>query len=85
MHLYLARVRPGGPELATILFMWPAPSFKVIRPSQSQTFMTGPVFLDESGSGADLSTRRLLLEVEVWFEGREQPVRRIFSLPSCRV
>ncbi len=83
MHLYFAKVTRGGPQLATILFMWPAPDFKVVPPGQSRTFMTGPVLIEEPGTQVGPSARRLLLEAEVRFVGRDKPVRRIFSFPGC--
>ncbi len=82
-HLSLSAVRPGGPELIGIVFVFPAPGFDVIAPGGESTFIV-PIAAAEPGEpGATLQGRRLLLEAEVFLAGREHPARRIFSFPGC--
>jgi hypothetical protein len=38
---------------------------------------------DEGFPGIDLSGARLLLESEVWLEGRSNPVVRTFTFSGC--
>jgi hypothetical protein len=85
-HLFLDKVDPpGGRESVSAVFVFPAPGFDVIPPGKKTTFLV-PIGTAEEGEprpGEDLSARRLLLEAEVFFEGREQPVRRLFSFEGC--
>ncbi len=54
------------------------------EPGETSAFIVPRGDAIEPGEiGADLSARRLLLEAEVFFEGRRKPVRRIFSFPGC--
>ena len=84
-HLGLELVRAGGREPGPIVFVFPAPGFEVIPPGEERTFGV-PMGDAEPGSGepgVDLSARRLILGAEVFFEGRDRPVRRHFSFPGC--
>ena len=83
-HLFLDKVGPRGRESVSAVFVFPAPDFAVIAPGSESTFLV-PIGTAEEGepAGADLSARRLLLEAEVFFEGREKPVRRFFSFEGC--
>jgi hypothetical protein len=82
-HLFLDKVVPGGREFASAVFVFPAPEFTVIAPGAAKTFLV-PMGTEEEGEeGVDLSARRLLLEAEVFFEGRDKPVRRHFSFEGC--
>lgn len=82
-HLALVRVRPGGRELVSQVFVFPAREFQVIAPGGQKTFLV-PMGTGEGGEpGIDLSARRLILEAEVFFEGRREPARRHFSFPGC--
>ena len=83
IHLTLSAVRPGGPEGVSALFIFPAPGADVVAPGGEQTFwlITGE---PTPGKPDDrLSARRLIVEAEVWFEGRDAAVRRHFSFPGC--
>ena len=82
-HLFLDKVVPGGREPVSAVFVFPAPEFEVIPPGTAKTFLV-PIGTGEGDEpGVDLGARRLLLEAEVFFEGREQPVRRHFSFAGC--
>lgn len=78
-HLSLERVVAGGHEPITMLFVFPAPGFDVIPPSEQRTFMV-PVDTDEAGA---LDGRRLILGADVFFEGRDRPATRHFSFSGC--
>jgi hypothetical protein len=82
-HLFLDKVRPGGRESALVAFVFPAPEFAVIAPGASKTFLVPMGTAEEGEKGVDLRARRLLLEAEVFFEGRDKPVRRLFSFEGC--
>jgi hypothetical protein len=82
-HLFLDKVGPGGRESVSAVFVFPAPGFEVIPPGEQKTFLVPIGTAEEGEPGADLSARRLLLEAEVFFEGREKPVRRLFSFEGC--
>jgi hypothetical protein len=82
-HLFLDRVVPGGRTFVTAVFVFPAPEFEVIAPGASKTFLV-PMGTGEQGEpGVDLRAHRLLLEAEIFFEGRDKPVRRHFSFEGC--
>jgi len=82
-HLFLDRVGPGGREPASAVFVFPAPGFQVIAPGAEKTFLV-PMGTGEAGEpGIDLTARRLILEAEVFFEGRQRPVVRHFTFPGC--
>lgn len=82
-HLFLDKVGPGGREPVSAVFVFPAPEFQVIAPGAAKTFLV-PIGTGEEGEpGADLSARRLLLEAEIFFEGRDRPVLRHFSFAGC--
>jgi len=82
-HLFLDKIGPGGRESAMAAFVFPAPDFEVIAPGAAKTFLV-PMGTAEAGEpGVDLSARRLLLEAEVYFEGRDKPARRLFSFEGC--
>jgi hypothetical protein len=83
-HLFLDKVGPGGRESVVAAFVFPAPAFVVIDPGAAKTFLV-PMGTSEPGDpGVDLSgARRLLLEAEVFFEGHDKPVRRLFSFEGC--
>ena len=78
-HLFLFKVGPGGRELVSFAYVWPAPGFEVIAPGAAKTFLD----LGLPMGTDDLSARRLLLEAEIFFEGSDQPARRFFSFPGC--
>jgi hypothetical protein len=82
-HLFLDKVGPGGRESVSAVFVFPAPGFEVIPPGKKKTFVVPIGTAEEGEPGVDLSARRLLLEAEVFFEGRERPVRRLFSFEGC--
>ena len=82
-HLFLDKVGPRGRESVSAVFVFPAPGFQVIPPGEKKTFLVPIGTAEEGDPGADLSARRLLLEAEVFFEGREKPVRRLFSFEGC--
>lgn len=82
-HLFLDEVGPGGRKPVTAAFVFPAREFKVIAPGAAKTFLVPMGTGEEDEPGADLSARRLLLEAEVFFEGRDKPVRRLFSFEGC--
>jgi hypothetical protein len=83
-HLFLDTVRPGGRESAIAAFVFPAPGYEVIAPGAATTFLVPMGTPDEEGEpGVDLNARRLVLEAEVFFEERQQPVRRHFSFAGC--
>jgi hypothetical protein len=83
-HLELTAVRRGGAESTLIAFVFPIPELAVIEPGGKSTFIV-PMgdAIEEGEVGADLSGRRLVLEAEVFFEGRPKPARRVFSFPAC--
>jgi hypothetical protein len=78
-HLFLYKVGPGGRELVSGAFFVVAPGFKVIEPGTAKTFRE----LGLPMRPRDLSAWRLLVEAEVFFVGREEPVRHLFSFPGC--
>lgn len=82
-HLFLDKIDPGGRQPASAVFVFPAPAFKVIAPGAAKTFLVPMGTGEEGDPGVDLSARRLLLEAEVFFEGRDKPVRRHFSFEGC--
>ena len=82
-HLFLDKIGPGGRESAIVAFVFPAPEFEVIAPGTAKTFLVPMGTAEEGEPGVDLSARRLLLEAEVFFEGRDKPVRRLFSFEGC--
>jgi hypothetical protein len=84
-HLELTVVRSGGPEPAGAAFVFPIPELALIQPGAQSTFVVPIGDAIEPGEpGTDLSGRRILLEAEVFFEGRRKPVRRVFSFRACR-
>ena len=84
LHLTVTAVGPGGREPVAVLFVFPAPDFRVIPPGGEQTFIIPVSTADEGGQpGSELRARRLLLEVEVFFAGDKHPTRRQFSFPGC--
>lgn len=82
-HLFLDKVETGVREPVSAVFVFPAPEFQVIAPGAAKTFLVPMGTGEEDEPGADLSARRLLLEAEVFFEGRDKPVRRHFSFAGC--
>jgi hypothetical protein len=83
-HLFLDKVGPGGRESAIAAFVFPAPGYEVIAPGAATTFVVPMGTPDEEGElGVDLSARRLLLEAEVFFVGRDKPARHLFSFEGC--
>ena len=82
-HLSLTAVRPAGPEVVGIVFVFPAPGFDLIPPGGKSTFIVPIATADPGDPGASLQARRLLLEAEVFFAGRDHPARRVFSFPGC--
>jgi hypothetical protein len=82
-HLVLDKVEPEGREFVGAVFVFPIPELAVIAPGSKSTFIVPIGTAEEGEPGADLSARRLLLEAEVFFEGRENPVRRLFSFVGC--
>lgn len=94
-HLYLLdkvdpKVKPkvvhGGREPIIIAFVFPAPEFQVIAAKDAKTFVVPMGMREEVDSGVDLSDlrgQRLFVEAEVFFEGRDKPVRRLFSFEEC--
>jgi hypothetical protein len=82
-HLFLDKLGPGGREPAVAAFVFPTPEFEVIAPGAAKTFLVPMGTGEEGEPGIDLSARRLLLEAEVFFEGRDKPVRRHFSFEGC--
>ena len=83
-HLVLDKVEPGGREFVGAVFVFPVPELAVIAPGGKSTFLVPIGTAEEGEPGVDLSAaRRLLLEAEVFFEGREKPVRRLFSFEGC--
>ena len=85
LHVFVAAVRQGGPEGVGALFVTPAPDFGVIPPQEERTIRLtlGEPVPGEPPATARFSGQRLLVEVEMFFAGREQPVRRHFSFPAC--
>jgi hypothetical protein len=83
-HLILDKVEPGGREFVGAVFVFPIPELADIAPGGKSTFLVPIGTAEEGEPGVDLSNaRRLLLEAEVFFEGREKPVRRPFSFAGC--
>ena len=83
-HLVLEKVEPGGRELVGAVFVFPVPEFALIAPGSASTFVVPIGTKDPGQTGVNLrNARRLLLEAEVFFKGREQPVRRQFSFAGC--
>src|SRR5215207_2627054 len=82
-HLFLDKLGPGGREPAVAVFVFPAREFEVIAPGAAKTFLVPMGTGEEGEPGVELSARRLLLEAEVFFEGRDKPVRRHFSFEGC--
>jgi hypothetical protein len=83
-HLTLTTVRRGGAEPALIAFVFPIPELAVIEAGKKSTFIVPMGDASEPGElGTDLRGRRLLLEAEVFLEGRPKPVRRVFAFPAC--
>ncbi len=82
-HVFLSRVRPGRPELLSILFVFPAPTHQVVPPHDQVTFLLQAGVGEEGEEGLDLRARRLFLDVEFFFEHRDRPVERHFSYPGC--
>jgi hypothetical protein len=82
-HLFLDKFGPGGREFAGAVFVFPIPELAVIAPGGKSTFLVPIGTAEEGEPGADLSAWRLLLEAEVFFEGREKPVRQLFSFEGC--
>lgn len=78
-HLFLYKVGSGGRELVSAAFFFVAPGFEVIEPGTAKTFRELGLPMKQR----DLSARRLLVEAEVFFVGREKPVRHLFSFPGC--
>jgi len=82
-HLFLDKVGRGGRQPSIAAFVFPAPEFKVIAPGTRKTFLVPMGASEEGEPGVDLAAKRLLLEAEVFFEGRKHPARRLFSFPGC--
>jgi hypothetical protein len=83
-HLELTVVRSGGPEPAGLAFVFPIPDLAVIGPGARSTFLVPIGDAIEPGEvGLDLSGHRILLEAEVFLEGRRKPVVRLFSFRAC--
>jgi hypothetical protein len=85
IHLTLEVRRSGEPPSGTAVFVFPAPGFDVIPVGESRTFLIpmGDAIPEAEIPGTDLSGIRLRLEAEVWFAGRDRPVRRDFAFPAC--
>ena len=84
LHLALGAVRCGGQQPVTQLFVFPAPGLEVVRAGEERTFRVPVGDAVEPGEPTvDLGARRLLLEAEVFVEGRAQAVTRHFSFPGC--
>jgi hypothetical protein len=79
IRLFLFTVGPGGRELVGITGVVPAPGSEVIEPGTAETFLDLGLLMGPD----DLSARRLLVEAENFFVGREKPVRHLFSFPGC--
>jgi hypothetical protein len=77
-------VRPGGPQPAGLAFVFPIPERAVIAPGARSKFLV-PIgdAIEPGESGVDLSGHRLLLEAEVFLEGRRKPAGRLFSFRAC--
>ena len=83
-HLRLTIVRSGGPEFGGIVFVFPIPELAVISPGGMSTFLVPIGDAVEPGElGVDLSGHRVLLEADVFLDGRRQPVGRLFSFRGC--
>jgi hypothetical protein len=83
-HLELTVVRARGPEPAGLAFVFPIPELAVLGPGARSTFQVPIGDAIEPGElGADLSGNRVLLEAEVFLEGRRKPVARLFSFRAC--
>lgn len=81
-HLLLEIIRRGR-QPGVVLFVFPAPGFDEIPPGETRTFLLDMGTPDEGFPGIDLSGARLLLESEVWLEGRSNPVVRTFTFSGC--
>lgn len=81
-HLRLNATRVGD-DVGTIVFVFPAPGWDVIRPGASRTFEIDMGEASEGLPGTDLSGLRLHLEAEVWLAGRAHPAVRTFSFAAC--
>lgn len=82
-HLFLEKVTAGGREPAGAAFVFPIPELQTIEPGGASTFRVPIGDAGEGEPGTDLSGRRLILEAEVFLEGQERPVRRLFTFPGC--
>jgi hypothetical protein len=77
-------LRSGGLEPAGLALVFPIPDLAVIGPGAQSTFLVAIGDAIEPGElGVDLSGHRVLLEVDVFLEGRRKPVGRLFSLRAC--
>jgi hypothetical protein len=82
-HLELTKVTAYGPEGVGIVFVFPIPELSVIAPGKASTFLVDIGAPFEGEPGVDLTARRLVLEAEVFIEGRKHPVRRFLGFPGC--
>jgi hypothetical protein len=83
-HLELTVVRSSGLQPAGLVFVFPIPELAMIGPGTQSTFLVPIGDAIEPGElGVDLSGHRLLLEADVFLEGRRKPVRRLFSFRAC--
>ena len=83
-QLLLETVRTGGHQVASIVFVFPAPAFQVIEAGEKETFLVPMGVGEEGEQGLDLSAHRLLLRSEVVFAQRPgHGIQREFSFPGC--
>jgi hypothetical protein len=84
-HLQIEPVRPGPIDEGMVLFVFPAPGWDVIRPREQVTFSLTPGVPEPGEEPTDLSGSRVLMEAEVYLDGRVHPAVRTFSFPGCPV
>jgi len=82
-HLFLEKATTGGLTFAGAAFVFPAAGFDTIAPGGASTFQVPIGDAVEGEPGTDLSAHRLILEAEVFLEGRARPVVRRFTFPGC--
>ena len=85
-HLFLGAVRAGGLKLVSALFVFPAPGFDTIGPGEERTFVLpfGTAIPEAGEPGIDLSARRLVLDADVFVDGRDPAIHQTFTYPGCR-
>ena len=83
LQAFLGAVQPGGPEGRGALFLTLAPDFGTIEPGESNSILLQFSGRDPSEPAPAAEVRRLILGIELYIVGRDQPIVRHFSFPAC--